>query len=112
MELQLTVAGKLLAFVTVSFEHGCVAARVPRLMFQTYFGPTVPEIDGVLDKVTESRFRLVLIHLPLPPLISSHRDASSHMGWLHPTPSHVQRHAILQIFATASELVPHCESKS
>jgi hypothetical protein len=29
-------------------------------MFQTYFGPTVPEIDGVLDKLTEKRFRLVV----------------------------------------------------
>lgn len=55
-----TVAGKLLAFVTSSFEHCCVDPRVPRLMFQTYYGPTVPEIDGVLDKMTEKRFRLVV----------------------------------------------------
>ena len=55
-----TVVGKLLAFVTSSFEHCCVDPRVPRLMFQTYFGPTVPEIDGVLDKLTEKRFRLVV----------------------------------------------------
>ncbi len=55
-----TVAGKLLAFVTSSFERCCVDPRVPRLMFQTYFGPTVPEIDGVLDKLTEKRFRLVV----------------------------------------------------
>ena len=55
-----TVVGKLLAFVTSSFQHCCVDPRVPRLMFQTYFGPTVPEIDGVLDKLTEKRFRLVV----------------------------------------------------
>jgi TetR/AcrR family transcriptional regulator len=55
-----TVAGKLLAFVTSSFEHCCVDMRVPRLMFQTYFGPVVPEIDGILDKLTEKRFRLVV----------------------------------------------------
>ena len=55
-----TVVSKLLAFVTSSFEHCCVDPRVPRLMFQTYFGPTVPEIDGVLDKLTEKRFRLVI----------------------------------------------------
>jgi len=55
-----TVAGKLLAFVKSSFEHCCVDPRIPRLMFQTYFGPTVPEIDGVLDKLTEKRFRLVV----------------------------------------------------
>jgi AcrR family transcriptional regulator len=55
-----TVVGKLQAFVTSSFQHCCVDPRVPRLMFQTYFGPTVPEIDGVLDKLTEKRFRLVV----------------------------------------------------
>jgi AcrR family transcriptional regulator len=55
-----TAAGKLLAFVTSSFDHCCVDPRVPRLMFQTYFGPTVPEIDGVLDRLTEKRFRLVV----------------------------------------------------
>jgi AcrR family transcriptional regulator len=55
-----STAGKLLAFVTSSFQHCCADPRVPRLMFQTYFGPTVPEIDGVLDKLTEKRFRLVV----------------------------------------------------
>ena len=54
------VAGKLLAFVTSSFDHCCKDPRVPKLMFQTYFGPTVPEIDGVLDSLTEKRFRLVV----------------------------------------------------
>ena len=55
-----SVADKLLAFATSTFEHGCVDPRVPRLMFQTYFGPTVPEIDGVLDKLTEKRYRLIV----------------------------------------------------
>lgn len=55
-----TLVSKLLAFVTSSFEYCCVDPRVPRLMFQTYYGPTVPEIDGVLDKLTEKRFRLVV----------------------------------------------------
>lgn len=55
-----TVASKLLAFATSSFAHCCADPRVPRLMFQTYFGPTIPEIDGVLDKLTEKRFRLVV----------------------------------------------------
>ncbi len=55
-----TVADKLLAFVISSFEHVCLDPRVPRLMFQTYFGPTVPEIDGILDKLTEKRFQLVV----------------------------------------------------
>jgi len=57
---ELSVTGKLLAFVKTSFEHCCADPRVPRLMFQTYFGPVVPEIDGVLDKLTERRFRLVV----------------------------------------------------
>ena len=60
LDTEPSVAGKLLAFVTSSFEHGCIDPRVPRVMFQTYFGPTVPEIDGVLDKLTEMRFRLVV----------------------------------------------------
>lgn len=55
-----SVAGKLLVFATSSFEYCCIDPRVPRLMFQTYFGPTVPEIDGVLDKLTEKRYRLVV----------------------------------------------------
>ncbi len=55
-----TVAGKLIAFVTSSFEYCCADPRGPRLMFQTYYGPTVPEIDGVLDKLTDRRYRLVV----------------------------------------------------
>jgi AcrR family transcriptional regulator len=55
-----SVAGKLLVFVTSSFEHCCIDPRVPKLMFQTYFGPTVPEIDGILDKLTERRFQLIV----------------------------------------------------
>ncbi len=55
-----SVAGKLLAFVASSFEHCCIDPRVPRLMFQTYLGPTVPEIDGILDKLTARRFRLIV----------------------------------------------------
>lgn len=39
----------------------CVAdPRIPRLMFQTYFGPRSPEIDGILDGLTNRRFRLVV----------------------------------------------------
>ncbi len=55
-----SVAEKLLVFATSSFEYCCIDPRVPRLMFQTYFGPTVPEINGVLDKLTEKRYRLVV----------------------------------------------------
>lgn len=55
-----SVARKLLIFATSSFEHCCIDPRVPRLMFQTYMGPIVPEIDGVLDKLTDKRFHLVV----------------------------------------------------
>jgi len=59
IESQSTVAAKLLSFAVASFEYSCADPRIPRLMFQTYFGPTVPEIDGVLDKLTDRRFRLI-----------------------------------------------------
>jgi hypothetical protein len=49
----------LLAFAVTSFEYCCVDSRVPRLMFQTHFGPTVPEIDGILDQLINCRFRIV-----------------------------------------------------
>lgn len=60
IDSQVTVAAKLLAFATSSFEYCCADPRVPRLMFQTYFGPTVPEIDGILDKLTDKRFKLIV----------------------------------------------------
>lgn len=50
---------RLRAMVLRSFEFCCVDPRVPRLMFQTYYGPRVPEIDGILDRLTSKRFRLV-----------------------------------------------------
>ncbi len=50
---------RLRAMVLRSFEFCCVDPRVPRLMFQTYYGPSVPEIDGILDRLTSKRFRLV-----------------------------------------------------
>ena len=53
------VDDRLLAFAVTSFEYCCVDSRVPRLMFQTHFGPTVPEIDGILDQLINCRFRIV-----------------------------------------------------
>ena len=45
---------------TVSGCEYCSAdPRVPRLMFQTYHGPRLPEIDGILDGLSKRRFRLV-----------------------------------------------------
>jgi AcrR family transcriptional regulator len=59
VESKAELADRLYAYALTSFEFCCVDTRIPRLMFQTYFGPTVPEIDGVLDQLTDCRFRLV-----------------------------------------------------
>jgi TetR/AcrR family transcriptional regulator len=50
---------RLLAMVQSSFEFCNADPRVPCLLFQTYFGPSVEEIAGILDKLTTRRFRLV-----------------------------------------------------
>lgn len=51
---------RLRLFAANSFESSCQDPRVPRLMFQTYLGPRIPEIDGVLDNLTQRRFGLVV----------------------------------------------------
>ena len=51
---------RLRLFAANSFESSCQDPRVPRLMFQTYFGPRIPEIDGVLDCLTQRRYGLVV----------------------------------------------------
>ena len=50
---------RLQTLVGQSFEFCIADPRVPRLMFQTYFGPPIAEIDGVLDSLTQQRFLLV-----------------------------------------------------
>lgn len=55
-----TCRDRLRAFAMASFESCCSDPRVSRLMFQTYYGPTLPEIDGILDNMTSKRFRLVV----------------------------------------------------
>jgi AcrR family transcriptional regulator len=60
LDTERTLEGKLIAFALTSFEYCNADPRVARLMFQTYFGPTVQEIDGILDRLTEKRFRLVV----------------------------------------------------
>jgi AcrR family transcriptional regulator len=50
---------RLLAMVQSSFEFCNADPRVPCLLFQTYFGPSVEEIAGILGKLTTKRFRLV-----------------------------------------------------
>jgi AcrR family transcriptional regulator len=50
---------RLRILVQQTFKFCNADPRVPRLMFQTYHGPPVEEIDGILDKLTHRRFRLV-----------------------------------------------------
>lgn len=50
---------RLRTLILRSFEFCIADPRVPRLMFQTHYGPRVPEIDGILDHLTSQRFRLV-----------------------------------------------------
>jgi len=50
---------RLRTLILRTFEFCRADPRVPRLMFQTHYGPRVPEIDGILDGLTSQRFRLV-----------------------------------------------------
>lgn len=50
---------RLRLMVRSSFEYCVQDPRIPRLMFQTYFGPRTGEIDGVLDRHSDQRFSIV-----------------------------------------------------
>lgn len=50
---------RLRALVQRSFAYCMADPRIPRLMFQTYFGPPSPEVSDVLDRLTSKRFQLV-----------------------------------------------------
>lgn len=50
---------RLRLMVRSSFEYCVQDPRIPRLMFQTYFGPRSGEIDGVLDRYSNQRFAIV-----------------------------------------------------
>lgn len=50
---------RLRMLIQQSFQFCCADPRVPRLMFQTCYGPQVPEIDGILDRLSNRRFQLV-----------------------------------------------------
>ena len=51
---------RLMAIAVGSFEFCNQDPRVPRLMFQTYFGPSIPEISRILKTLTKQRFHLVV----------------------------------------------------
>lgn len=51
--------GLLLRFTGESFALARADVRIPRLLFQSTFGPPVPEVQGVLATVAGRRFALV-----------------------------------------------------
>jgi TetR/AcrR family transcriptional regulator len=50
---------RLRTLVRRSFEYCVADPRIPRLMFQTYFGPPIEGIAEFLDELTATRFALV-----------------------------------------------------
>ncbi len=50
---------RLRALVRRSFAYCVADPRIPRLMFQTYFGSPLPEVSEVLERLTKARFNLV-----------------------------------------------------
>jgi AcrR family transcriptional regulator len=51
--------GLLLRFACESFELARADARIPRLLFQSTFGPPVPEVQAGLEAVAGRRFAIV-----------------------------------------------------
>jgi len=54
------IRDRLMAIAAGSFAFSNQDPRVPRLLFQTYFGPPTPEVAKILDKLTKARFDLVV----------------------------------------------------
>ena len=52
-------ANRLRAIMRGSFAFCATDLRVPRLMFQTHFGPTIPGIAEFMTEVTKLRFLIV-----------------------------------------------------
>lgn len=53
-------ANRLRAIMQGSFAFCATDPRVPRLMFQTHFGPTIPGISEFMAEVAKLRFLIVL----------------------------------------------------
>ncbi|MDB4637866.1 TetR/AcrR family transcriptional regulator [bacterium] len=51
---------RLLALLIRSFEFCAADPRIPKLMFQTYYGPSIPEVSDTIETLTTSRFQLVV----------------------------------------------------
>lgn len=52
-------ANRLRAIIRWSFAFCAADPRVPRLMYQTYFGPVIPNISDFMNEVSKLRFRIV-----------------------------------------------------
>ena len=52
-------ANRLRAIMSGSFAFCATDPRVPRLMFQTHFGPTIPGISEFMAEVAKQRFMIV-----------------------------------------------------
>ena len=52
-------ANRLRAIMRGSFAFCATDPRVPRLMFQTHFGPTIPGVAEFMDEVAKLRFLIV-----------------------------------------------------
>ncbi len=52
-------APRLRAILRGSFEFCATDPRVPRLMFQTHFGPTIPGIADFLTEIASLRFSII-----------------------------------------------------
>ncbi len=51
---------QLKAIIRGSFEFCAADVRVPRLMFQTAYGPQIPGITQFMDKLAHARFKIVM----------------------------------------------------
>lgn len=54
------VENRLRVLIGSSFEYSATDPRIPQVMFQTYFGPVVPEVVEVLEHHSTARFRFVV----------------------------------------------------
>jgi len=56
---ELTCAGRLRRMMIISFEGSAQDPRIPRVMFQTHYGPPIPELRTFMEAYTTRRFLLV-----------------------------------------------------
>ncbi len=60
LETEATAADRLRGMIRVSFAGSAHDPRIPRLMFQTHYGPPIPELREFMEDHTSRRFTQVL----------------------------------------------------